>query len=140
GKKWLAVGMLVALFGITVLLFQNTPKAFIPSKDDSFLTYSLAMPQGSSLFRTTEALQKADSIIQNHDAVASVNSVSGYTVIDATTSPSFAMGYINLKGLDERGEVNRIDDLIEDLKEQLSTVTEGNINVFARPTVQGFGR
>jgi len=138
-KKWLAVGMLVALLGITVLLFQSTPKAFIPSEDDSFLTYSLAMPPGASLFRTTEALQKADSIIQNHDAVASVNSVSGYNVIDATTSPSFAMGYINLKAIDERGAISRIDELIEDLKEQLSSVTEGNINVFARPTVQGFG-
>src|SRR5690606_16454894 len=101
--------------------------------------YSLAMPPGASLFRTTEALQKADSIIQNHDAVASVNSVSGYNVIDATTSPSFAMGYINLKAIDERGAISRIDELIEDLKEQLSSLTEGDVNVFARAFVEGFG-
>ena len=138
-KKWLALGALAALLGLTYVLFQSTPKAFIPTEDDNFLTYSLAMPPGASLHRTTEALQKADSILQNHEAVASINSVSGYNVIDAANSPSFGMGYINLKEIKERGSIQKIDEVIEDLKKQLSSITEGNINVFARPTVQGFG-
>src|SRR5690606_108266 len=58
---------------------------------------------------------------------------------DAANSPSFGMGYINLHEIKERGSVQKIDEVIEDLKTQLSSITEGNINVFARPTVQGFG-
>ncbi|HLT06182.1 MAG TPA: efflux RND transporter permease subunit [Cyclobacteriaceae bacterium] len=138
-RKWMAVGALAALLALTYFLFQSTPKAFIPTEDDNFLTYSLAMPPGASLHRTTQALQKADSILQNHEAVASVNSVSGYNVIDAANSPSFGMGYINLKEIKERGAVQNMEDLMEDLKTKLATITEGNINVFARPTVQGFG-
>lgn len=138
-RKWIGLASLAALSTLTYVLFVNTPRAFIPTEDDSFLTYSLAMPPGASLARTTEALTKADQIIQNHPAVASVNSVSGYNVVDATSSPSFAMGYINLHPLKERGDIQAIDQVREDLLKQLSVIYEGSISIFARPTVQGFG-
>lgn len=138
-RKWLSAAVLLVIFASTIYMFNNTSRGFIPSEDDSFLSYSLAMPAGASLFRTNNALQKADSILQMHPAVKSVNSVSGYNVIDATTSPSFAMGYINLKEKRERGSIKNIDNVIDDLREKLSEVKEANIHVFSRPTVQGFG-
>src|SRR5690606_247571 len=55
------------IFVLTYFLFVKTPKSFIPTEDDSFLTYSLAMPSGSSLNRTTEAITLADSIIQQYE-------------------------------------------------------------------------
>lgn len=134
-KKMSLLGLAV-VFLLTYLLFAVTPRSFIPTEDDSFLTYSLAMPSGSSLNRTTEAITQADRIIQKHAAVASVNSISGYNVIDGSTSPSFGMGYINLRPIAERQSINRV---IDDLRKQLGTVTDARISVFARPTVQGFG-
>lgn len=134
-KKVSFLGLAI-IFLLTYLLFVRTPKSFIPTEDDSFLTYSLAMPSGSSLSRTTEAITLADRIIQKHKAVASVNSISGYNVIDGSTSPSFGMGYINLKPIAEREYIHKI---IDDLRKQLGTVTDARISVFARPTVQGFG-
>ncbi len=138
-KKWVGIAALLGVSLLTYWMFTSTPRAFIPTEDDSFLTYSLAMPPGASLDRTTEALTVADQLIQEHEAVESVNSVSGYNVIDATTSPSFAMGYINLKPLKERGDIQAIEQVIDDLRTKLSSINEGNISVFSRPTVQGFG-
>lgn len=134
-KKMSLLGLAV-VFLLTYLLFAVTPRSFIPTEDDSFLTYSLAMPSGSSLNRTTEAITQADRIIQKHAAVASVNSISGYNVIDGSTSPSFGMGYINLRPIAERQSIHRV---IDDLRKQLGTVTDARISVFVRPTVQGFG-
>ncbi len=138
-RKKIVFTMLLVLFAVTFMLFRNTPAGFIPEEDDSFLTYSLAMPPGSSLFRTTEALTIADSIIHEHVAVASVNSVSGFNVMDNASSPSFAMGYINLHPIKERGNIRDIDALKTDLLEKLSVISDAQINVFSRPTVQGFG-
>lgn len=135
-NKKISLTALGAVFVLTYFLFTSTPKSFIPTEDDSFLTYSLAMPSGASLARTTEAITEADLIIQKHPAVASVNSISGYNILDASSSPSFGMGYINLKSIKERENIN---DIIEDLREKLSVVTDARITVFARPTVQGFG-
>src|SRR5690606_35960792 len=46
--------VLVALLGIWAM--SRTPSSFIPTEDDSFITFSMAMPPGASLARTTEAL------------------------------------------------------------------------------------
>lgn len=134
-KKLSFLGLAI-IFLLTYFLFVKTPKSFIPTEDDSFLTYSLAMPAGASLNRTTDAITLADRIIQKHEAVASVNSISGYNVIDGSSSPSFGMGYINLKPIADRASINKV---IDDLRKQLNTVTDARISVFARPTVQGFG-
>src|SRR5690606_19834037 len=62
-----------------------------------------------------------------------------YNAIDAATSPSFAVGYINLKPYKERGEVKDISDIITDIQTKLSQLNEGKFSVFPRPTIQGFG-
>ncbi|RAV30944.1 efflux RND transporter permease subunit [Sinomicrobium soli] len=139
GHKWYTAGALVLVLAGTGFMFYQTPKGFIPTEDDSFLSFSLAMPAGSSLYRTTKALTKADSIIRMHEAVSSVNTVSGYNVVDASNSPSFGMGYISLKDKKHRGDIDDINDVIRDLSEKLAVVDEASINLFTRPTVQGFG-
>jgi len=138
-RKWMALGALAAVLATVALLFQKTPGGFIPEEDDSFLTYSLSMPPGSSLYRTTQSLTLADSIIHAHPAVAVVNSISGFNVMDNVSSPSFGMGYINLKPIEERGEIRDIEAVRRDLLEKLSIIPEGDLHVFGRPTVQGFG-
>ncbi|WP_186756438.1 efflux RND transporter permease subunit [Echinicola salinicaeni] len=138
-KRTVAISGLLLILALTVLLFKNTPSAFIPSEDDSFLTYSLVMPPGSSLHRTRQPLQQADSILRNHPSVLTVNSVSGFNVIENARSPSFAMGYISLKPKSERGAVKDLDALKVDLMNKMRDIDEAKINVFSRPTVQGFG-
>ncbi|NHE59630.1 efflux RND transporter permease subunit [Cyclobacterium plantarum] len=138
-KKWIPIGALVLLLALTVIMFRSTPGAFIPAEDDSFLTYSLTMPPGSSLHRTSGPMNQVDSILRNHPAVRSVNSISGFNVMENAPSPSFGMGYINLHPIDKRGETQDINLLITELINDLSHIPEAEINVFARPTVQGFG-
>jgi len=62
-RKWLSMAGLALVTAIGVWLMNRTPSSFIPTEDDSFITYSLSMPPGASLARTTEALAKADSIL-----------------------------------------------------------------------------
>src|SRR5699024_8947431 len=47
---------LVLTIAIGVLLMAKTPRSFIPTEDDSFVTYALQMPPGASLSRTTQVL------------------------------------------------------------------------------------
>src|SRR5690606_10333267 len=80
-RKWLAVAGLALVTAIGVWLMNRTPTSFIPTEDDSFITYSLSMPPGASLARTTEALSKADSILRKRGAIAGMTTVSGYNAI-----------------------------------------------------------
>ncbi|HLW41561.1 MAG TPA: efflux RND transporter permease subunit [Flavobacterium sp.] len=133
---------LAAMLGVILLgvgLMMRTPTSFIPTEDDSFLTYSITMPPGASLARTKLVLAQADSILKDRPEIAGMTNISGYNAIDAATSPSFAVGYINLKPYKERGKIKNINDIINLYQQELNKLNEGKFSVFPRPTVQGFG-
>src|SRR5690554_2408792 len=133
---------LLALAGIIVLgviLMNRTPSTFIPTEDDNFLTYTITMPPGATLARTKKVLAQTDSLLKDRQEIPGMTSISDYNAIDAATSPSFAVGYINLKPHKERGAVKDINDIINEIQNELSQLNEGKFSVFPRPTIQGFG-
>ncbi len=138
-NKKLALAGLALVIGLGVIFLYKTPSSFIPREDDSFITYSLAMPPGASLARTKVVLAKADSILKNRTDIEGMTSISGYNTIDGNASPSYAVGYINLKPHKERGKIKNIDQIIKDIQSELSVINEATFNVFPRPTIQGFG-
>ncbi|MEH6682778.1 MAG: efflux RND transporter permease subunit [Sediminicola sp.] len=138
--KWISVGILALLVLLTAFLSSRTPSAFIPTEDDNFLIFSLSMPEGASLHRTNQALQQADSILRKEEVVASVNTVSGYNIVDDSESPSSGMGYIKLKNISERGDITEINEVVRHLTSKLLVISDARgINMYPRPTVQGFG-
>lgn len=138
-KKWLSLLALAILSAVGVLFMNRTPSSFIPTEDDSFVTFSMSMPPGASLARTTEVLKRADSIIRKRDQLAGMTTISGYNAIDATASPAFAVGYINLKEHKERGDIKDINVFMDSIRQDLLQITEATFSVYPRPTVQGFG-
>lgn len=76
-KKNVAWAGLALITAIGVFAMYKSPKAFIPTEDDGFITYNLAMPPGASLARTTEVLRMADSILKKHEDIAGMTTVSG---------------------------------------------------------------
>lgn len=137
--KIVAFGGLAAVTLLGVVLMYMTPKSFIPTEDDSFITYSLAMPPGASLARTTEVLRRADSILKKHEDIEDMTTVSGFNAIDGGTSAAFAAGYINVKPHAERKNIKNINEFMDTLRQDLSTINEATFKVFPRPTIQGFG-
>lgn len=137
--KKIAFGGLVLVTLVGGILMMVTPRSFIPTEDDSFVTYSLAMPPGASLSRTTEVLRRADSILQKREDIAGMTTVSGFNVLGGATSPAFATGYINLKAHGDRTHIRNIEDFMDTIRQDLSVINEATFTVFPRPTVQGFG-
>lgn len=138
-RKLLAIAGLVVVTLIGIFLMSRTPTAFIPTEDDSFFTYSMAMPPGASLARTTATLRTADSILKKREAIEGMTTVSGYNAINTSSSPAFAVGYVTLKPHGERGELKDINEIMDTVRKDLSAINEATFSVFPRPTVQGFG-
>lgn len=138
-KKGVAFGGLAAVTLLGAGLMYFTPKSFIPTEDDSFVTYSLAMPPGASLARTTEVLRRADSVLKKREDIEGMTTVSGFNAIDGGTSAAFAAGYINIKPHKERKSIKNINAFMDSIRQDLSVINEATFKVFPRPTVQGFG-
>src|SRR5699024_6327722 len=100
--KFLIKKRKIALLGFAVIsaigffLMCITPTAFIPNEDDGFIVYSIKLPPGSSLARTTQILHKALNKLEQHDEIMSMSSSAGYNGVDGTSSSSYAVGYINM--------------------------------------------
>src|SRR5690606_8026173 len=87
-KPIITLGAMLGIILIGILLMMRTPTSFIPTEDDSFLTYTITMPPGASLARTKAVLAQADSILKNRPEIAGMTNISGYNAIDGATSPS----------------------------------------------------
>src|SRR5690606_25501268 len=96
-------------------------------------------PPGASLARTKVVLAQADSILKQRNDVEGMTAISGYNTIDGNASPSFAVGFINLKPYKQRGKQKDINKIMDEIREDLSVLNDASFNVFPRPTVQGFG-
>ena len=133
----------IAILSATILLgaalMNYTPSEFIPTEDDSFITVSMALQPGASLARTQKTLNQAEEILKQREDIAGITTISGFNPTDNTPSSSFAVVYINLKPIKERGKVKKIDKIISSIQNELSDIDEATFQVYPRPTVQGFG-
>ncbi|RKE56648.1 efflux RND transporter permease subunit [Sphingobacterium detergens] len=137
-KKIAWIG-LVLITAIGVILMIKTPKSFIPTEDDGFITYNIALPPGASLSRTTEVLYRADSILKKRKDIEGMTTVSGFNALDGSSSPAFAAGYITLKPHAKRKHIKNINAFMDTIRNDLAQINEATFTVFPRPTVQGFG-
>jgi hydrophobe/amphiphile efflux-1 (HAE1) family protein len=138
-KKWLGAGFVLLITGVAIWLMTSTPRSFVPMEDDSFIAYSLSMPPGTGLDRTTEVAEKINKMLANVESVESNSGITGFNILSNSAGPSYAMGFIKLKPAKNRGKVKDIEEIFNIISEKLSTIKEGTVMAFRFPPVDGYG-
>lgn len=139
GRKWIAGGLIVAVIGVAGWLMSSTPKSFVPMEDDGFFMYTLSMPPGTALTKTTEVSNKINEILKGVDAVQENTSITGYNLLSNSAGPAYAMGFVKLKPKKERGEVQDIQEVVDMATAKLGVIKEGSVMTFRMPPVEGYG-
>ncbi|GGH64043.1 HAE1 family hydrophobic/amphiphilic exporter-1 [Filimonas zeae] len=137
--KWISLAALALVTLATLWMMNRTPKGFIPEEDQSFVAFSLALPPGAGLDRTTQVLKQADTLLRTIPAVESSTTISGFNLLSNSSSPAYAMGFVKLKPIKERGDVQDIQAIVGVMNQLLGGIKEGTFSVFTFPTVPGFG-
>jgi HAE1 family hydrophobic/amphiphilic exporter-1 len=138
-KKAIAAAVILSISGLAVWMMVSTPKSFVPMEDDNFLIYSLSMPPGTGLDRTTAVLHRIDAILSKNKAVENNNSISGFNILSNSSGGAYGLGFIKLKKKKDRGEVKDIEAILADITAKVSTIKEGTIMVLRTPPVDGYG-
>ena len=136
--KWLSISALVLVASLTLFMSKKTPTGFIPSEDLRFIVIALSMPAGTSQYQTEKTMRKAESLLQPMEANEIVNALYGSDPLTGTTSPSAGAIYMLLKPAKERGEIQDINLIMEQVRNKLMTIKEAEFFVFTVPTVAGF--
>lgn len=138
-KKWIAGGLVVGIIGVAAWLMTSTSKSFVPMEDDGLFMYTLSMPPGTGLTKTTEVSDKMNAMLKKLDAVQENTSITGYNLLSNSSGPAYAMGFVKLKPKKERGETKDIDEIMAIVNEKFSGIKEGSVMTFRMPPVEGYG-
>jgi hydrophobe/amphiphile efflux-1 (HAE1) family protein len=137
-----AIPMLVyvALIVVGIIAFQRTPTGFIPKQDMGYLITMVQLPDGASVERSTEVVNRAVETIRNHRGVAHAISYSGYSGTTRSNSPNYGSIFIMPKPFHERRiHGPTADQLQAELQAELSKISDAVIFVIAPPPVRGLG-
>jgi hydrophobic/amphiphilic exporter-1 (mainly G- bacteria), HAE1 family len=127
------IGFLAATWGISTIL----PSSFIPGEDQGMIYANVTTPAGATVERTEEVMDKIQQATEGMEAVESVSTLSGYSLITEGAGSSYGMGMINLKPWDER--TLSVNEMITLLEEKTKHIKDASIQFFPPPTVPGFG-
>jgi HAE1 family hydrophobic/amphiphilic exporter-1 len=136
-RRFVTVASLLGFLFFTYGFINFVPTGFIPNEDQGTIYASVTTPAGSTLERTelvTDAIQQA---AQSLDAVETVSTLTGFSLITEGIGPSFGMVMINLKPWDEREE--SVDDIIAQVQSKIKNVQDADIQFFPPPAVPGYG-
>jgi hydrophobe/amphiphile efflux-1 (HAE1) family protein len=93
----------VVIAVVVVLLFRGLPRGFLPNEDQGQVFVQVQLPPGSTQEETRAVLKQVSDYLleQEHEAVASVISVVGFSFIGL--GQNVGSVFVRLKDWDERG-------------------------------------
>ena len=136
--RWLSLSGLALITLVTVWMVKTTPAGFIPTEDQGFIAISVSTPSGTSLDVTQKVMTEAENLLSKLDASRDVTAISGFNLLTNSTSPSSAVVFVLLKPTEDRGKVKNIDEIMNEVRGKLGTISGGSFFVFSFPTVPGF--
>lgn len=130
-------GLLFLFVGLTFVTSKFLPTGFIPMEDQGMVYVSVTTPQGATVERTEKVLDEVTVIAKNIKGVENVTTLAGYSIVTEIAGSSYGMAMINLKDWKERNI--SVNDLIAQLSDKTKSIADAQIEIFAPPTVPGFG-
>lgn len=130
-------GLLFLFIGLTFVTSKFLPTGFIPMEDQGMVYVSVTTPQGATVERTEKVLDEVTVIAKKIKGVENVTTLAGYSIVTEIAGSSYGMAMINLKDWKERSI--SVNDLIAELSDKTKGIADAQIEIFAPPTVPGFG-
>ncbi|MDH4981923.1 multidrug efflux RND transporter permease subunit [Hyphomicrobium sp. D-2] len=140
GISPLMLMLYAVLLGIAGWMLFHTPTGFIPKMDRGIIIVSIQLPQGASLPRTDEVIQRANKIVLEVPGVAHTSAYTGRA--GSTGSNASNSGTIFAIVEDARERAKRgldIDVVVDDIRSRLDGIEESKTSVFVPPPVRGMG-
>ena len=123
-------------YGIFLVNTQLS-SGFIPLEDQGMIYGIIPTPPGSTLEYTNAKSHELQAIAQRIEGVSSVSSLAGYEVLTEGRGSNAGTCLINLKNWSDRKLTSR--QIIEQLEEKGSQISNVKLELFEPPAVPGFG-
>ena len=130
----------LAIIGATVFEFTRVPTGFIPVEDQGYMLATVQLPEGASLERTQNVLERVSVLARQTGGVDKVVTIAGVSALDNNAPlASAGVAYIILKDWGERHKGEDLLSLFLGLNRSLGEIEEARILVVPPPPIQGVG-
>ncbi|GIW99931.1 MAG: hypothetical protein KatS3mg111_3264 [Pirellulaceae bacterium] len=128
----------IALFAVGIVKVNaSLPTGFIPGEDQGVIYGIIQTPPGSTLEYTNSKAKELEEIAREIPEVTTVTSLAGYEVLTEGRGSNAGTVLINLVDWSERHRTAR--EIIEELEEKCSEISNVKLEFFEPPAIPGFG-
>ncbi|HTN97536.1 MAG TPA: efflux RND transporter permease subunit, partial [Nordella sp.] len=143
GKGLALIGMLVVFIGLitaTVYALQTTPRGFIPTMDQGYAIVVIQLPEGASLSRTDQVVQRASKIIATTPGVTDAIAFAGFSGATFTNASNAGVVFARFDSFENRLKAgHNANAIIGDLYGRLQEIQEAFIIAVPPPPIRGIG-
>ena len=142
GKARYCLIFLLLIVGLTGFMYTIVPSTFVPDEDQGYFIAAVNLPEGTSLNRTGDSMDRLAAVIQENPGVKMVMNVTGYDLLSggAAKSNSGTL-FIGLNSWGNRKTVEtQINAEVGRVFGQGAMVTpEASVIAFNPPSLPGLG-
>ncbi|RUR69872.1 multidrug efflux RND transporter permease subunit [Variovorax guangxiensis] len=139
-RKALMLGIYVALIAVTFGLFKAVPGGFVPAQDKQYLIGFAQLPDGATLDRTDEVIQRMGEIMKKNPNVEDAIAFPGLSINGFTNSSNSGIVFATLKPFDQRKRPDQSGGAVAgQLNGAFSSIQDAFIVMFPPPPVAGLG-
>lgn len=122
-------------------LFTNLPATFVPNEDQAYIMSAVRLPEGTSMNRTMETIDKYAESIKNIEGIKDVITVSGYDIISSSVKSNSGTVFISLEDWKDRPtyDLNAASIAMKTMITAFEECPEALIMSFEPPALPGFG-
>jgi HAE1 family hydrophobic/amphiphilic exporter-1 len=128
-------GLMVAMF----LSFRMIPGGFIPDEDQGYFFVNVELPDGASMERVEEVLDRVNLALANTPGVQNYITIGGYSFLNAVQGSNFGAAIATLDNWSDRSKEEHVEVLMANMQRYLFTIQEGRAFAFGPPPITGLG-
>ncbi|WP_395692304.1 efflux RND transporter permease subunit [Piscinibacter sp.] len=139
-RKTVALLVYAALLGLAVLLFMRVPPGFVPQQDKQYLIGIAQLPEGASLARTTEVIERLSSIAKSVPGVRDSVAFPGLSINGFTAAPNSGIVFFGLDEFEQRKTPDlSADAIVGQINMRIAAIQDAFLFVLSPPPVNGLG-
>ena len=134
----LGVVAILAAASAIYALSSRTPTGFLPEEDQGAFFISVQLPDGASVSRTREAIERLEAVLRTMPQIQNIVGIVGFSIIDGVNEPNTAFLVPTLKPFaDRRGAANSAQALIARLFGEGQQIRTATVIPFNLPPIIG---
>jgi len=132
--------LFVAISVVSIIGFGKLPTGFLPEEDEGSIFIGVRLPEGASLKRTMEVMDRIDSILSRTEGVSTYGTVCGFSVLSSSVMTNGGSSFVRLTPWSQRKDPQmRVSKIAERIQRELYTIPDALCLALMPPPIMGLG-